>query len=119
MFKFILCLFLLVPFSSSASDWTREDTYREAAYLTLHTMDWAQTRNIARNPDRWYERNSFLGPHPTTSKVDQYFVATAALQFAVAYYLPAEYRKAFQYVTIGIEGGAVVHNFRLGVSARF
>lgn len=116
--KFILAV-LLVSSSAFADEWTRTDTYREAAYLTLHTVDWAQTRNIARNPEQWREQNYFLGKHPSVSQVDQYFIATGALQFAVAYYLPAEYRKAFQYVSISVEGGAVAHNFRLGVSARF
>lgn len=118
MKTFIIAL-LLVSSSAFADEWTRTDTYREATYLMLHTMDWAQTRNIARNPDRWREQNYFLGKHPSVSQVDQYFIATGTLQFAVAYYLPAEYRKAFQYVTIGIEGGAVAHNFSIGVGIKF
>ena len=118
MFKFILAL-LLVSTSAQADSWSREDTYRETAYLTLHTLDWAQTRNIARNPNKWHEQNAILGTHPSVSQVDRYFIATAALQFAVAYYLPTEYRKAFQYVTIGIEGGVVAHNFSIGIGVRF
>lgn len=116
MFKFIFLL--LVSSSAFADDWSRADSYREAAYLTLHTMDWAQTRNIARNP-AYYEQNSILGKHPSVSQVNQYFAATAALQFAVAYYLPPEYRKAFQYITLGIEFGAVTHNISLGIKATF
>ena len=118
MFKFILAL-LLVSSSAFADEWTREDTYREATYLTLHTIDYAQTRNIARNPDKWHEQNIILGKHPSVSQVDRYFIATGALQFAVAYYLPAEYRKAFQYISIGHDAGYVVHNFSIGVSAEF
>jgi hypothetical protein len=117
MFKFIFLLFIASP--SFASDWSSADTKREAVYLVLHTVDYAQTREIARNPDKWHEQNSILGSHPSSSQVDQYFVATAALQFAVAYYLPAKYRAPFQYVTIGIEGGAVAHNFSIGIRVRF
>ena len=118
MFKFILAL-LLVSTSAIADEWTTADTKREAAYLTLHTLDWAQTRNIARNPNKWQEQNAILGKHPSISQVDRYFIATGALHFAVAYYLPAEYRKVFQYVTIGIEGRVVVHNFSIGIVAKF
>ena len=114
---FFVALFIASP--SFASDWSSSDTKREAVYLVLHTADWAQTRNIARNPDKRHEQNSILGSHPSTSQVDQYFVATAALQFVIAYYLPVEWRAPFQYVTIGIEGGAVAHNFSIGISARF
>ena len=116
--KTILCLFLLIPFSSGASDWTREDTYREATYLTLHTIDWAQTRNIARNP-LYYEQNAILGKHPSVGKVDGYFVLTGLAHIAISYYLPTEYRKAFQYITLGIEGGAVAHNISLGIGVKF
>ena len=115
----ILAFLLFVSTSAFADEWTSTDTKREAVYLTLHTLDWAQTRNIARNPDKWYEQNAVLGKHPSVSQVDRYFITTGVLQFAIAYYLPAEYRKAFQYVTIGIEGGAVAHNFSIGISARF
>ena len=117
--KIILDLFLLFTSNSQADEWTAADTGREAVYLTLHSIDWAQTRNIARNPDKWYEQNSYLGKHPSVAQVDRYFIAAGAIQFAVAYYLPAEYRKAFQYVTIGVEGGAVVHNFSLGIEVKF
>ena len=117
--KIIFCLFLLIPVATQASDWTSADTKREAVYLVLHTVDWSQTRNIARNPDRFYEQNSILGSHPSTSQVDQYFVATAALQFAVAYYLPAEYRKAFQYISIGHDAGYMAHNFSIGINTKF
>lgn len=111
-------LFLLLISSAQADEWTRSDTYREATYLTLHTMDWAQTRNIARNPI-YYEQNAILGKHPSVGRVDGYFALTGLAHLAVSYYLPAEYRKAFQYVTIGVEGGAVAHNFSIGVSAGF
>ena len=117
MFKFIFLLF--ISFSAFADEWTAADTKREAVYLTLHTLDWAQTRNIARNPNKWTESNVILGKHPSVLQVDRYFIATGVLHFAVAHYLPTEYRKAFQYVTIGIEGGAVAHNFSIGVGVKF
>ena len=118
--KNLLLVLLFASTSSFASDeWSREDTYREAAYLALHTLDWAQTREIARNPDKWHEQTSFLGSHPSTGQVDQYFVATTALQFIIAYTLPAEYRKAFQYISIGHDAGYVAHNFSIGISVKF
>jgi len=42
--------------------------------------------------------------------LDHYFISEA---------LPEKYRAPFQWVTIGIEGGAVVHNFSIGISAGF
>ena len=127
MHRWVFAILLLISSSAFADEWSREDSYREATYLTLHTVDWLQTRNISRSaecktgqpPPCWHEQNTLLGKCPSIAQVNQYFAATAALQFAVAYYLPAEYRKAFQYVTIGIEGGAVAHNFSIGISGKF
>jgi hypothetical protein len=117
MFKFILALFLISS-PAFADEWSREDTYREAAYLTLHTLDWAQTREIARNP-AYYEQNMYLGKHPTVRQVDRYFAAMALAHVGVAYLLPSEWRRPFQYLTIGVELGAVAHNFSIGISANF
>ena len=119
MKKLLFIILFLLPLDLFADEWTTADTKREAVYLTLHTLDWAQTREIARNPDKWHEQNAILGKHPSVSQVDRYFIATGALQFAVAYYLPAEYRKAFQYITTGIEIGAVTHNLSIGIGVRF
>ena len=67
MSKFIFLL-LLISFNCLADDtWTREDSYREAVYLTLHAIDWNQTLQIADHPDLYYEKTSsrFMGSHPS------------------------------------------------------
>ena len=64
MLKLIFAALLLVSFSSQADEWTESDIKYEAAYLALHTVDWGQTRNIAKNPSRYSEVNPVLGKHP-------------------------------------------------------
>jgi hypothetical protein len=111
MSKFIFVL-LLLSSSAFADEWRTEDTYREVAYLTLHTIDWLQTREIAKNPDKWTEQNPIIGsPHPNIDRVDGYFALTALLHVGVAYALPAEWRKGFQYVTIARETYSVTRNY--------
>lgn len=118
--KNILAVFLLLfSISATANDWTTSDTQREAMYLTLHAIDWAQTRNIARNPDRWGETNAILGNNPSVDRVDAYFTAMALMHYAIAVSLPTEYRAIFQYVTIGVEAGYVRHNLQFGVGIGF
>jgi hypothetical protein len=112
-----LLLLLLFCSTAYADDWSRADTYREATYLTLHTIDWAQTREIARNPN-YYEQNMYLGKHPSIREVDRYFAAMALAHIGVAYILPSEWRTPFQYVTIGVEVGAVVHNYSIGINIK-
>lgn len=117
--KTLIILLLLITSTVHADEWTTADTKREAAYLTLHTVDWLQTRNIARSPDQFYETNAVLGKHPSIGQVNSYFIATAALQFAIARVLPAEYRSAFQYLSIGHDFGYVSHNFKIGISVKY
>jgi len=116
----LAALLALAPAIARASDpWTTADSWREGAYLTLHAIDWAQTRNTARNPDRWCEDNVILGNHPSAGRVDRYFALTALAHVGLAATLPASWRVPFQYVTIGVEVGAVAKNFSLGLGMRF
>lgn len=110
---------LLFPAPACADDWREADTTREAIYLTLLAVDWAQTRNIARNPDRWQEYNPFLGDHPSVGRVDGYFITSGLLHVGIASALPARYRDVYQALGIGFQAGVVGHNFSLGISAKF
>ena len=116
----LLLTLLLLPMVAEARDsWTSEDTAREASYLILHTIDWGQTRHISNNCDRFREGNVFLGDCPSLKEVDQYFALTGLAHVGISYVLPREWRKAWQYITIGIETGAVGHNYKAGVSIDF
>jgi len=115
-------VFVFLLFSSScfaADSWTDGDTNREYAYLALHTADWLQTRQISKHPERWGESNLILGKHPSTRNVDVYFALAGLAHYEVAKLLPTEWRKAFQYLSIGIEAGYVAHNLAFGVRAKF
>jgi hypothetical protein len=114
MSKFLLLLAFLSS-SCFADPWTSEDTYRQTAFFILDAADWAQTRNIARNPDKWTETNPLLGAHPSVRQVDWYFVSASLMHFGIAYLLPSKYRSSFQMLSIGVELGAVSRNFRIGV----
>ena len=111
-------VFLLSPMHALADEWTTADTWREAAYLSLLTVDWAQTRNFLRNPD-CYEQNKLLGQHPEQSHLDAAVIITGLAHVYIASVLPEKYRAPFQYISIGIEGGAVAHNFSLGATVKF
>jgi len=117
-FLIIILFFAFSP--ACASDWSRSDTYRQVTYSALHLLDWSQTRYIAENPSRYYESyNLVLGRHPSKDKVDIYYAATLAIHTAVARLLDGPYREGWQYITIGVEGPMVVHNFRIGIGFGF
>ena len=130
-----LAALLLIPSVASADDWTSADSTREATYLVLLATDWAQTRSFLRSDKNCRARqpkldsnltctattemNPLLGGHPHKDKVDITILATAIAHVYVASILPANYRKAWQYISIGVEAGAVAHNYSIGIKARF
>lgn len=99
-------------------EWTTEEKAWAAAWLAVRAADWAQTREIARNPDRFWEANPLLGRHPTLGQVNRHFIVSTGLGLAVAHYLP-EHRKSMFQLWFAIEGAVVLHNLRVGVSIRF
>ena len=115
---FVLFIFNSVAIAAEDNSWTRKDTAWQTAYAVLHIADWSQTRYIAENPE-YNERNSILGNHPSTRKVDAYFAATLVAHTAISYILPTEYRRIWQVVTIAVEGNVVAHNVRIGVKFGF
>lgn len=115
----ILGLLFAANAAKAGDSWTATEKQREAAFFVLHAIDWAQTRHIAKHPDEFYERNPFLGEHPSTSKVNRYFALTAAAHFAFADWLPRSYRGYFQYFTIGYAASTVVGNYNVGVKMDF
>jgi len=78
-FLVFLVFLMMVSPSLAGDEWLFADTKREVLYLTLHTIDWAQTRTIARHPEMYRETNVFLGEHPSTGRVDRYFVLSKFL----------------------------------------
>lgn len=123
MKNLLAAILLVISFNACSDDWKTEDTYRQAAFLALDAMDWAQTRNIARNPSQYKENGiiarTMIGEHPSVWQVDAYIISSALLQYAIARALPTEYRAAFQYMTIGDAANSVVGNFRIGLKINF
>ena len=99
--------------------WSRDDTYRHAAFTTLMAVDYSQTMKISREPDKYRERNPFLGEHPSEAAVTGWFIGTYAANTAIAMALPPKYRAYWQYISIGIETGSVANNFHIGLGFGF
>jgi hypothetical protein len=109
----------LCGLSAQAADpWSAQDKGREAVYLTTWALDWGQTRDIENHPGL-YETNRFLGEHPSRGDINRYFLGGAVLHLVMVHYLPARYRPAFQYLTIGMQVGTLDNNYRLGLNLDF
>jgi hypothetical protein len=89
------------------------DLYRELAFQALLIADWKQTRQIARAPDRYFERNPILGNHPSVGRVDTYMFAAGVLHWVIAANLSPKWRQQFQLVSnrdTGKRGEAKLRN---------
>lgn len=117
--KYLIFTLLLYGCASTPfENWTAADTARQAAWTAVHGVDWAQTREIAKNPE-YYERNPFLGDHPSTAEVDAYMAGSLAVCTLVSGLLEPKYRRLFQYLSIGVSTTAVVNNYHIGVRVGF
>jgi hypothetical protein len=94
------------------------DLYRELTFQAVMVMDWAQTRQIAKQPDR-HEYNPILGRRPTIGRVNTYFVAAGIGHWAISEALPKDWRKHWQLVTIALEAGTVYHNYQIGLEIKW
>jgi hypothetical protein len=115
----ILAAILLIPSVAHSDDWSSADTHRELGYLALHITDLAQTRYAAKHPELQYETNPLLGKHPNVRQIDSYMLLTGIVHTGISYLLPSEYRKAFQYITIGLEVGTIHNNYSTGLKVKF
>jgi len=97
------------------TDWTKADVYRQATWTALHGADWLQTRQIAQHPDQYRETNPILGSHPSLASVDLYMGAWMVIHPLISDVLPPEYRKYWQYISIGVTGGCVLNNLSIGI----
>lgn len=95
--------------------WTTKDTLAQVAVTTTLLMDWHQTRQIAAQPNKYYEMNPVLGSHPSTDKVNAYFAGAIVGSAIVAYLLPSPWRQGLQYGTIAVELVVIGRNKSIGL----
>lgn len=108
--------------------WSTGDVALELAFTASLFADWIQTRNtiavnraVPGSPGMHYvELNPILGSSPSRTNVDAYFLAMGAAQLAVAHLLPhGGWRTSWLVAGVGIEGGIVARNLRMGIGFRF
>lgn len=125
----LLAAVLLVCFlcggKAKAAEPAREFIALETTYQMLSAVDLATTLDIKKQCDEGrfrYEQNPLLGRHPSDGRVVGYFLATDALHALVTYslYKSGNFRvaRAFEYLSIGFEASADVHNFIIGLRVR-
>lgn len=114
----IVLALALLALPAQAREWTGEEIGWGAAAAAVRLADWAQTRNIVRNPDRFREVNPLIGEHPSFGRVDGAFIIGSALLFGAAHYWP-QYRKQILQWYVVVGAGVVARNASIGVRMTF
>lgn len=120
---------------------TKGQALAETAYMALWYVDYRQTMDIKNyckrlHPNRtadangiiWfdnggycepYESNLLLGPHPSDSRIRNYFLGFGLAQFAITKALPSEYRPYWIGAGIAVQLFTVIKNRQLGLHFTF
>ena len=126
----VLGLTLALAASAYAGDWTSQDSARQAGTIVASALDWSQTLDAVKHPcgpyavcTGTYQESGlakwFIGGHPSVGQVNNYFAAGIALNTAAAIALPASWRPAFQYGSIGFDLVYVIRNRSVNIGFSF
>lgn len=122
MLKFILLVLLLQGCAHlEKPDFWTDDPKTNTAMIAMNVAlvaDWAQTREIADN-DEFYEKNSNLGPTPTSGDVNRFFVREIITNNLIGSVLPAKIKTPYYTIAFIYRMDFVLKNHRIGISMRF
>jgi hypothetical protein len=108
------------PSSSMAFDeWSNRDYALQATWTALHIIDWGQTLDIAKDPDKFHENNPFIGKYPSVGRVNAIMAISTIVNPLVVHILPSKWRPYFQGLSMAITGTCVVNNYNLGLKVNF
>jgi len=112
MFSIIILLFPSIVFAEKFD-------YEKTFVNVLLVTDWAQTRYISRNTDKFHERNLILGRYPSTTKVDTYFLTVILAYNVIEPMLSDKYSKYLTRTLEVIQIESVANNLSLNIKIRF
>jgi hypothetical protein len=99
--------------------WTGEEKAWLGTAAAFTVADWATTRDLSRRYNEgYYENNPILGKHPSTGRVDLYFVSAGLLGYVIADNLD-QHRKLFLQGWTAVEIFYTNRNLNIGLKMKF
>ena len=99
--------------------WTGEEKAWLGTAAAFTITDWATTRDLSRRYNEgYYENNPILGKHPSTGRVDLYFISAGLLGYTIADNLDQNRTTFLQmWTTVGIF--YTNRNLNIGLKMKF
>ena len=120
--KKILAATLVVFSTAVIADnraWTGEEKAWLGTAVAFTVADWATTRDLSRRYNEgYYENNPVLGKHPSTGRVDLYFVTAGLIGYTIADNLD-QHRTTFLQAWTAVEIYYTNRNLNIGLKMKF
>jgi hypothetical protein len=114
----ILPLLLLVP-SICFAQWTTEQKALAAVSMAALAIDYGQTLNVVKRPDKYREGNPILSSYPSRGRVNAYFVIVPIATYLALDYMSTDTRTLALRVITSVQVAVVAHNYSIGVRTSF
>lgn len=121
MNKLLALVLLLVSTLTWADNrsWTPEEKAWLGTAAAVTVADWATTRDLSRRYNEGYhENNPILGKHPSTGRVDLYFVTAGTIGYLIADNLDQN-RTTFLQAWTAVEIFYTNRNLNIGLRMKF
>lgn len=97
----------------------KADNYKQ--YLVhvgagLIVIDYLQTREVAKNPDKYKEVGLLISDQPTMREVNQVYAVQLAGHYALDRYFKGDAKLIYNSMMIGSRLIAVIYNRRIGIT---
>lgn len=120
--KKLVAIALLLASSLALADnraWTTEEKAWLGTAAAFTVADWATTRDLSRRYNEgYYENNPILGKHPSTGRVDLYFVSAGLVGYVIADNLE-QHRTTFLQAWTAVEIFYTNRNLNIGLKMKF
>jgi len=114
----LILILLLHPYKIQAYELTKTDWLLELTAITLITIDWGQSRDMAKKieeGEKIHETNPLLSKKPTLQEIDTMIPLAILAQFLIAQSISKNPRTIFLLTVITFELDAVISNHRNGL----